>query len=109
MFARVEVLLPEEQNVLVIPATAVVSAPFGDSVYVIESKPGTDGKPATTVRQQFIRPGRARGDFLSVETGVKVGDRIVSTGVFKLRNGMAVVENNELTPTNAVAPRPPDS
>ena len=109
MFARVEVLLPEEQAVLVIPATAVVSAPFGDSVYVIESKPGEDGKPALTVRQQVIRTGRAQGDFLSVESGLKTGDRIVSSGVFKLRNGMSVAESNELTPKSETAPHPADN
>jgi len=109
MFVRVEVLLPEEQNALVIPATSVLSAPYGDSVYVIEEKAGEDGKPALTVRQQFIRTGRARGDSLAVESGLKPGERIVSSGVFKLRNGMAVVENNNLTPKNDQAPRPADS
>ncbi len=110
MFARVEVLLPEEQSVLVIPATSVLSAPYGDSVYVIEAKPArTNGAPQLTVRQQFIRTGRARGDFLAVESGLKPGDRIVSSGIFKLRNGMAVVENNDLAPKSNVAPRPSDS
>lgn len=110
MFARVEVLLPEEDKVLVIPATSVLSAPFGDSVYVIESKPdpGT-GQAILTVRQQFIRTGRARGDFLTVESGLKTGERIVSSGVFKLRNGMSVVENNELVPKTDKAPHPADS
>jgi membrane fusion protein (multidrug efflux system) len=110
MFARVEVLLPEEQQVLVIPATSVLSEPYGDSVYIIESKAGTSGeKPELTVRQQFIRPGHARGDFLSVESGLKPGDRVVSSGVFKLRNGMSVVENNDLAPKIAHTPKPADS
>ena len=96
MFARAEVFLPEEQKVLVIPATAVLSAPYGDSVYVIESKPATNGAPAgLVVRQQFVRTGRSHGDFLSVESGLKPGDRIVSAGIFKLRNGMSVIENND--------------
>lgn len=110
MFARVEVLLPEERAVLVVPATSVLSAPYGDSVYVIESKPGKDsGKPELVVRQQFIHTGNARGDFVSVETGLKPGERIVSAGIFKLRNGMSVIENNELSPKNELAPRPSDS
>jgi membrane fusion protein (multidrug efflux system) len=110
MFARVEVLLPEEKPVLVIPATSVLSAPYGDSVYVIESKPGKDGgKPELAVRQQFIRTGRAQGDFVSVESGLKPGERIVSAGIFKLRNGMSVIENNELSPKNDLAPHPSDS
>jgi membrane fusion protein, multidrug efflux system len=110
MFARMEVFLPEEEKVLVIPATAVLSAPYGDSVYVIEPKSGTNGPPSgLVVRQQFVRTGRVHGDFLSVESGLKPGERIVSAGIFKLRNGMSVIENNELKPKNDLAPRPSDS
>jgi len=110
MFARAEVVLPEEKNVLVIPSTAVLSAPFGDSVYVIESKDSSsNGKAGLAVRQQFVRLGAARGDYVSVESGLKAGERIASAGVFKLRNGMAVVENNDLVPKSTMTPRPPDS
>jgi len=110
MFARVEVLLPEEKEVLVIPTTSVLSAPYGDSVYVIETNAAPpNGSAGLAVRQQFIRTGPARGDYLSVEAGLKPGTRIASSGVFKLRNKMAIVENNELTPKSAEAPRPPDS
>jgi len=110
MYARVEVLLPEEKAVLVIPATSVLSAPYGDSVYVIESKSGKENaKPGLAVRQQFIRTGQARGDLVTVESGLKPGERIVSAGVFKLRNGMAVVENNELVPKSEGSPHPPDA
>ncbi len=110
MFVRVEVLLPEEQNVLVIPATSVLSAPFGDSVYLIESQPAKDGAAAhLVVRQQFIRTGAVRGDFVSVESGLKPGDRVASSGMFKLRNGLTVVENNELTPKSTQTPNPADS
>lgn len=112
MYAKIEVVLPSEQDVLVIPATSILSAPFGDSVYVIEPRPvGTNSTAAAglEVRQQFVRTGRARGDFVSVETGLKAGERVVSSGIFKLRNLMPVVENNELTPKPAEAPRPNDS
>jgi membrane fusion protein (multidrug efflux system) len=106
MFARVQVLLPSEQPVLAIPATAVLSAPYGDSVYVIE--PATNGASGLVVRQQFIRTGRTLGDFVSVETGLKAGERVVRSGLFKLRNGMPVAENNDIVPPAAEAPRPPD-
>ena len=109
MFVRAEVLMPQEQKVLVIPATAVLSAPFGDSVYVIESKSGKDGKPQQAVRQQFIRTGLTRGDFVTVESGLKPGDKVASAGVFKLRNGMSVVENNEVVPKASETPKPSDS
>jgi membrane fusion protein (multidrug efflux system) len=109
MYARVEVMLPEERPVLVIPATSVLSAPFGDSVYVIESKPEKDsGKSELAVRQQFIRTGATRGDFVVVESGLKAGERIVNSGLFKLRNGMSVVENNSLVPKSEKAPTPAD-
>ncbi|HEY9175056.1 MAG TPA: efflux RND transporter periplasmic adaptor subunit [Verrucomicrobiae bacterium] len=107
MFARVEVLLPEERQVLVIPATAILSAPYGDSVFVIE--PATNSAGGLVVRQQFVRLGRGRGDFISVEAGLKAGERIVSAGQFKLRNGMAVKENNEVVPKASEKPRPADS
>ncbi len=110
MFARAEVLLAEEQPLLVIPATSVLSAPYGDSVYVIECKSSKDsGKSQLVVRQQFVRTGRARGDYVSVESGLKVGERIVSAGIFKLRNGMSVTESKELVPKSDLAPRPSDS
>lgn len=107
MFARVEVLLPEDKPVLVVPATAVLSAPYGDSVYVVEPNPTNNS--SLLVRQQFIKTGRARGDFLSVYSGVKAGEKVASAGTFKLRNGMSVVENNELVPSASQTPRPPDS
>jgi membrane fusion protein (multidrug efflux system) len=96
--------------VLVIPATSLLSAPFGDSVYVIETKPAKDGeKASSTVRQQFVRTGQARGDLITVVTGLKAGERVVSAGAFKLRNGMAVVENNAIVPPSEKTPHPPEA
>ncbi|MFO1477488.1 MAG: efflux RND transporter periplasmic adaptor subunit [Verrucomicrobiota bacterium] len=109
MFARVEVLLPERQDVVVIPATAVLSSPYGDSVYVISEEKGKDGKAGLVVTQKFIRLGRYRGDFVSVESGLKPGERIASAGVFKLRNGMSVIVNNDIAPKATETPRPADS
>jgi len=111
MYARIQVVLPGQQNVLIVPATSVLSAPYGDSVYVIEPKPVGTNSNATAglaVRQQFVRTGRARGDFVSVETGLKPGEKVVSSGLFKLRNGMAVIESEEETPKAAERPHPSD-
>ncbi len=107
MFARVEVLLPEEQSVTVIPATSILSAPYGDSVFVIE--PATNSAGGLVVRQQFVQVGGVRGDFISVESGLKPGEKIVSAGQFKLRNGMAVTENNDIVPKASEKPLPSDS
>jgi len=112
MFARIEVVLPKVDAVLVIPATAVLSAPYGDSVYLIEpstnAPAGTNG-PALIAKQQFVKLGRTRGDFVAVESGLKDGDHVVSAGLFKLRNLAPVVENNDIAPKPSEKPRPSDS
>jgi membrane fusion protein, multidrug efflux system len=110
MFAKVEVLLPQKSKSLVIPGSAVSYAPYGDSVYVIEKKkdPKTD-KESQVLRQQLVRIGEARGDFVAVTQGLKPGETIVSTGVFKLRNGMNVTINNDLAPKPQEKPNPVDS
>jgi membrane fusion protein, multidrug efflux system len=110
MYATVAVVLPERNDVLAIPATAVLYAPYSDSVFVIEAAEGPDGKPAgQTVRQQFVRLGEKRGDFIAVTSGLKLDEIVVSTGAFKLRNGQAVVVNNKLAPQFKLAPEPTES
>ena len=107
MFVNVSVGLPARQTVLAIPATAVLYAPYGDSVFVIEETKGDkNGKGGKAVRQQFVRLGQKRGDFVAVTSGLKEGEDIVSTGVFKLRNGQSVVIDNELAPDFRKAPSP---
>jgi membrane fusion protein (multidrug efflux system) len=107
MFAKVDVVLPAKEQVLVIPATAIAYAPYGDSVFVIEKKKDEKTKrEMQVIRQQFIRPGETRGDFVTVTNGLKGGETIVSSGVFKLRNGMPVVINNELAPKPELSPTP---
>jgi membrane fusion protein (multidrug efflux system) len=110
MFAKAEVILPEKHKTLVIPGSAVSYAPYGDSVFVIEKKkdPKT-GKESETLRQQVVRVGPARGDFIAVDQGLKAGETIVSTGVFKLRNLMPVVISNDLAPKPQLNPTPVDS
>jgi len=110
MFGKIEVVLPEKHKTLVVPGSAISYAPFGDSVFVIEKKkdPKT-GKESQTIRQQFVRIGEARGDFVSITDGLKGGETLVSTGVFKLRNGMTVTINNELAPKPQLNPKPVDS
>jgi membrane fusion protein (multidrug efflux system) len=104
MYVNVAVGLPLRQKVLVIPATAVMYAPYSDSVFVIET--AKDGKKGLVVRQQFVHIGEKRGDFAAVTSGLKEGETIVSTGVFKLRNGQSVVVDNKLAPTFQQSPKP---
>ena len=108
MFVALDVVLARSQDVLVIPETAVLHAPYGDSIFVVEesAEPGPDGQKALVVRQQTVRLGDRQGDFVVATEGAQEGDKVVSTGVFKLRAGMPVVIDNTLAPEFSFAPRP---
>ena len=106
MFANVAVGLPVRQKVLAIPATAVLYAPYGDSVFIIEDAADKKGKE---LHQQFVRLGVKRGDFVAVTSGIREGETVVSTGVFKLRNGQPAVIDNTLAPDFRKAPTPENS
>lgn len=108
MFVNVSVVRAEQEEVLAIPATAVQYAPYSNSVFLVEDRKEKDRK-GKALRQQFVRLGEKRGDFVAVLDGLKGGETIASTGVFKLRNGMAVVVDNTLAPENKLNPAPQDS
>lgn len=107
MFVSVEVLLPE-QDVITIPSTSINYAPYGDSVYVVKETKAPDGKVADEAQQQFVKLGPTRGDQVSVVSGVKEGDQVVSSGVFKLRAGAPIQVNNAVQPGNEANPNPPN-
>lgn len=110
MFVNVEVLATEKQKILNVPATAVIYAPYGDSVYVVEEKKDeATGKSTKVVRQKFVRLGERHGDYVAVVSGLEPNENVVTSGAFKLRNGAAVVENNDLAPNIQAKPDPEDS
>ncbi len=110
MFVEAAVILPEQEKTLVVPATAISYAPYGDSVYVIEKKQDEKTKKEGLVlRQAFVRLAETRGDFVAITKGLKAGEQIASTGVFKLRNGAPVVIDNTLAPDPKLNPKPPNS
>jgi len=101
LFAEVEVVLPEKVDVVAVPISAVTTAAYGDSIFVIE-----ENGDKLTARQQFVKLGRKRGDFVSVIKGLNSGDRVVSAGAFKLTNGAPVVVNDAMQPEASLAPTP---
>ena len=110
MFVNVRIFLPKANSVVAVPASSILYAPYGDSVFIVEeSKDAATGKTGLVARQQFVKVGGARGDYVSLDSGVKVGQSVVSSGVFKLRNGVAVIVDNSLAPTAQLAPKPSDS
>jgi membrane fusion protein (multidrug efflux system) len=107
MFANVKVMLSTQQEVLAVPATAVLYAPYGDTVFVIdEVVDEKSGNKQLVLRQQVVRLGTTRGDYVAVETGLKEGESVVTSGVFKLRPKMTVVIDNALAPDAKLEPSP---
>jgi membrane fusion protein (multidrug efflux system) len=102
MFVNVSVILPTQAPVVIVPATAIVHAPFGDSAFVVEEKNGANAK----VRQQFVRLGESRGDFVAVVDGLKPGQEAVTAGAFKLRNGMKIAIKPDVRPPPELMPHP---
>ena len=109
MFVQAEIPLAAARSAIALPASAINYAPYGDSVFIVAEMKTPDGKPYRGVRQQIVKLGPARGDQIAVLTGLEPGQEIVTSGVFKLRNGAAVVVNNKTQPGNNPAPKPEDS
>ena len=109
MFVQAEVVLGPGQPVVVLPASAINYAPFGDSVFVVTELKGDDGRSYRGVRQQLVKVGAARGDQVAILSGLKPGEEVATSGLFKLRNGVAVQINNEVRPGNSPAPKPGNS
>ncbi|KPK15915.1 MAG: RND transporter [Myxococcales bacterium SG8_38] len=108
MFVDVTVLRPEARELLAIPVSSVLFAPYGDSVYIIKQEQTDDGEPRQVVEQVFVRLGERRGDLVAVTSGLKPDDTVISTGAFKLQNGMAVIVRNDLAPEFSAEPTPPN-
>jgi membrane fusion protein, multidrug efflux system len=109
MFVQTEVELGASQSAVTLPASAISYAPYGDSVFVVEDIKEPNERIYHGVRQQFVKLGATRGDQIAVLAGVKPNEEIVTSGVFKLRNGAAVVVNNKVQPANKPAPKPEDN
>ena len=109
MFARVEVTLPQVNNVVLVPSTSVSYASYGNSIYVIEETTAPDGSTYLAASQHPVVLGAKRGDLVSVVQGLDGGEQVVTSGVFKLRNGLPVQINNEVTPSQDEVATPPNT
>jgi membrane fusion protein (multidrug efflux system) len=109
MFVEAQLARGARTTAVTLPVSAISYAPFGDSVFIVEEVKGPNGKSYRGVRQQFVKLGGSRGDQVAVLTGVKPGEEVVTSGVFKLRPGAAVTVNNTIQPGNNPAPKPEDS
>jgi membrane fusion protein (multidrug efflux system) len=108
MFVQAHVTLGAPKDVIALPASAINYAPYGDSVFIVTEMKNDQGQAYMGVRQQVVKLGGARGDQVAVLEGVKPGEEVVTSGVFKLRNGAAIQVNNSVQPANDPAPKPED-
>lgn len=108
-FVQTEVALGANRPVVALPASSISYAPYGDSVFIVSELKDPNGNTYRGVRQQFVKVEGGRGDQVAVVSGVKAGDEVVTSGVFKLRNGAAVLVNNKVRPANNPAAKPEDS
>jgi membrane fusion protein (multidrug efflux system) len=109
MFVQVQLPVGASRSVIALPASAVNYAPYGDSVFVITDLKDPKGQTYRGVRQQFVKVDGSRGDQVAIVSGLNPGEEVVTSGVFKLRNGAAVQVNNKVQPANSSAPKPEDS
>jgi len=108
MFVQTNVVIGRAETVVTLPGSAINYAPYGDSVFVVDTLKSPKGESYRGVVQRFVKLGESRGDQVAVRTGVTAGEEIVTSGVFKLRNGAAVLVNNQVQPSNNPAPRVED-
>jgi membrane fusion protein, multidrug efflux system len=109
MFVKANIGLGAGESAVTVPTSAIKYAPYGDAVFIVEQVTGPKGEHYLGVRQQFVKLGSSRGDQVAVVSGLKDGEQVVTSGVFKLRNGAAVKVNNQVQPGNNPAPKPEDS
>ncbi|MGE3622382.1 MAG: efflux RND transporter periplasmic adaptor subunit, partial [Bdellovibrionales bacterium] len=115
MFVKVSIESGAPVKYITLPQTSITYNPYGNTVFLVEEKQGEakesekkDGGPQLTAKQTFVTTGETRGDQIAILKGVKEGDTVVTSGQIKLRNGSAIVINNEITPANDPNPKPQD-
>jgi membrane fusion protein, multidrug efflux system len=109
MFVSLVIQLGRPERYLTLPQTAIAYNPYGDTVYVIRSEgSGPEGRPMLVAKQTFVTLGETRGDQVAVIKGIEEGDRVVTAGQLKLKNGSPVVVNNQIQPASEKAPEPSD-
>jgi membrane fusion protein (multidrug efflux system) len=97
-FLHVEVVLPEQPNVITVPQTAVITSLYGDYVYTIEQEEKA-GQQVQVAKQVFVKAGRRRGGSLEIVSGITPGQQVVASGQNKLQAGATVKINNTIDVT----------
>lgn len=98
MFADVAVLAGDRRDAVAVPDTAISYSLYGDSIYVVKDTDEQDdqGNPVLKVEERFVNIGETHGGWTEVLKGVEAGERVVTAGQLKLRDGARVNINNEV-------------
>jgi membrane fusion protein (multidrug efflux system) len=109
MYTKVSVVMNESKTIVAIPATAIHYAPYGNSIFIVSDMKDQQGRAYKGVREQFVKVGESRGDLIAVDSGLKAGEEIVTSGVFRLRNAAPIIVNNDIKPGSELTPTPSNS
>lgn len=109
MFVEAKASVGESRPVVALPSSSISHAPYGDFIFIVENLKGKDSTTYRGVRQQLVRLGSSRGDQVAIVQGVNPGEEVVTSGVFKLRGGVAVAVRNDVQPENNPTPEPEDN
>ncbi len=110
VFATIRLTDGAPHNYITLPNAAVAYNPYGATVYLVKDEgKGADGKPKLVAEQRFITTGLTRGDQVAVLSGLKAGETVVTAGQLKLRNGVPVLINNSVQPSDNPNPQVPNS
>ena len=81
-FVNVHLLLERRKDALTIPASAIQRGPQGTFAYVVDAK--------NTVQVMPVQVALTQGNTVVIESGLEVGDRVVTDGQEKLQPGSQV-------------------
>jgi membrane fusion protein (multidrug efflux system) len=106
MFANVVIATGIPERRITLPQTAITFNPYGNVVYLLEKETDANGVAKVTAKQAVVTTGETRGDQITIVSGLKEGDEVVSAGQMKLQNGSTVLVDNSILPSNDPNPRP---
>ncbi len=81
-FVNARLLVEVERNVIIVPASAIQKGPKGTFVYLIKSD--------NTAGVRLVTTGAAENADISITSGLAAGERVVSDGAERLREGSKV-------------------
>jgi membrane fusion protein (multidrug efflux system) len=93
MFAQVQINSGQQNTVLTLPDTAITYNPYGNSVFLIQN-----ADKGHVVQNRQVETGQSKAGRVEIISGLNAGDKVVSAGQIKLRNGIPVTIDTQPAP-----------